>query len=140
MNIVMGEYIDNFVLVYLNDILAFSTTEYKHKHHLRLNFLKLREQKLQAKLKKCEFGKPRVKYLGHVWAQGRYMWIRIRLLQFPIGKHLKISRKSSNFWFLPTITIDLSLTLLSWLPQLVTYCLIIRYSSGQPSSNVFLTP
>ena len=26
----------------------------------------LREHKLQAKLKKCEFAKPRVKYFGHV--------------------------------------------------------------------------
>ena len=32
----MGEYIVNFVLVYLDDILVFSTTEYKHEHHLGL--------------------------------------------------------------------------------------------------------
>ena len=64
-NDVMGEYIDDFVLVYLDDILMFSTTEYEHEHHLRLVFQKLREHKLQAKLKKCEFGKPHVKYLGH---------------------------------------------------------------------------
>ena len=30
----------------------------------------LREHKLQAKLKKCEFGKPRVKYLGHIVGSG----------------------------------------------------------------------
>ena len=30
----------------------------------RLVFQQLREHKLQAKLKKCEFGKPLVKYLG----------------------------------------------------------------------------
>ena len=48
----------------------FSTTEHQHKHNLRLVFQKLREHKLQAKLKKCEFGKPRVKYLGHVIGSG----------------------------------------------------------------------
>ena len=48
------------------------------------------------------------------------MWIRIRFLQFPIGKHLSISRESSNFWVLPTIAIDISLILVGWLPQLVT--------------------
>ena len=32
MNDVMGEYIDNFVLVYLDDILVFSTTEHEHEH------------------------------------------------------------------------------------------------------------
>ena len=70
MNNIMGEYIDSFVLVYLDDILVFSTTEDEHKQHLRLVFQKLREHKLQAKLKKCDFGKPRVKYLGHVVGSG----------------------------------------------------------------------
>ena len=34
----MGEYIDNFVLVYLDDILVFSNTEHEHENHLRLVF------------------------------------------------------------------------------------------------------
>ena len=38
MDSVMGEYIDSFVLVYLDDILVFRTTEYEHEHHLRLVF------------------------------------------------------------------------------------------------------
>ena len=66
----MGEYIDDFVLVYLDDILVFSTTEYEHEHHLRLVFQKLGEHKLQAKLNKRDFGKPRVKYLGHIAGSG----------------------------------------------------------------------
>ena len=66
MNSVMGEYIDNFVLVYLDDILVFSNTEHEHEQHLQLVFHKLREHKLQAKLKKCVFSKPCVKYLGHI--------------------------------------------------------------------------
>ena len=70
MNDVMGEYIDNFVLVCLYDILMFSTTEYEHEHHLRLVFQKLREHNLQTKLKKCEFGKPCVKYLGYIVGSG----------------------------------------------------------------------
>ena len=70
MNRVMAEYIDNFVLVYLDDILVVSTTEHEQENHLRLVFQKLREHKLQAKLKKCEFGKPRVKYLGHIVGTG----------------------------------------------------------------------
>ena len=66
----MGEYIDDFVLVYLDDILVFSTTEYEHENHLRLVFQRLRQHKLQVKLKKCEFGKPRVKYLDHIVGSG----------------------------------------------------------------------
>ena len=58
------------MLVYLDKILVFSTTECEHEHHLRLVFQKLREHKLQAKLKKCEFRRPYVKYLGHVIGSG----------------------------------------------------------------------
>ena len=70
MNSVMGEYIDDFVLVYLDDILVFSTTEHEYEYHLRLVFQKLIEHKLQAKLKMCEFGKPCVKYFGHIVGSG----------------------------------------------------------------------
>ena len=66
----MGEYIYDFVLVYLDDILVFSTTKHEHEDYLRLIFQCLREHKLQAKLKKCELGKPRVKYLGHIIGSG----------------------------------------------------------------------
>ena len=66
----MGEYIDDFVLVYLDDILEFSTAEHEHENHLRLVFQRLREHKLEAKLKKCKLGKPRVKYLGHIVGSG----------------------------------------------------------------------
>ena len=70
MNGVMGEYIDDFVLVYSDDILVFSNTEHEHEHHLSLVLQKLMEHKLHAKLKKCKFGKPRVKYLGHIVGSG----------------------------------------------------------------------
>ena len=46
MDSVMGKYIDDFVLVYLDDILVFSTTEYEYENHLRLVFQKLGEHKL----------------------------------------------------------------------------------------------
>ena len=61
MNSVVGKYIDDFVLVYLDDILVFSSTEHEHENHLRPVFQRPREHKLQAKLNKCEFGKPCVK-------------------------------------------------------------------------------
>ena len=70
MNDVMGEYIDDFVLVYFDNILVLSTTEHEHEHHLRLVSQKLKEHKLQAKLKKYKFGKPCVKYLDHVVGSG----------------------------------------------------------------------
>ena len=71
MNSVMHGFIDKFVLVYLDNILVYSDNEDEHEAHLRQVFDRLREHKLQAKLKKCEFGKSHVKYLGHVVGSGK---------------------------------------------------------------------
>ena len=38
MNSIMVEYIEDFLLVYLDDILVFSSTEHEHENHLRLVF------------------------------------------------------------------------------------------------------
>ena len=38
MNSIIGEYINNFILVYFDDILVFSTTEHEHEYYLRLVF------------------------------------------------------------------------------------------------------
>ena len=70
MNSVMHGYINDFVLVYLDDILVFSNTEDEQESHLCKVFDQLRKHKLRAKLKKCEFGKTHMKYLGHVVGSG----------------------------------------------------------------------
>ena len=62
MNAVMSNYIDDFVLVYLDDILVYSDNAEECKANLWKVFNKPREHKLQTKLKKCEFRKPYVKY------------------------------------------------------------------------------
>jgi hypothetical protein len=49
------EYLDKFVVVFLDDILIFSKSEEEHVEHLRLVLQKLREHKLYAKRSKCEF-------------------------------------------------------------------------------------
>ena len=70
MNAVMSGYIDDFVLVYLGDFLVYSDNAEEHEAHLRQVFDQLCKHKLQAKLKKYEFGKPYVKYLWHVVCSG----------------------------------------------------------------------
>ena len=52
MNVVMSGYIDDFVLVYLDNILVYSDNAEEHEAHLCKVFDRLREHKLQAKLKK----------------------------------------------------------------------------------------
>ncbi len=60
------EYLDKFVVVYLDDILVYSKNEEEHAEHLRLVLEKLREHQLYAKYSKCEFWLSEVTYLGHV--------------------------------------------------------------------------
>src|ERR1044071_3127810 len=56
MNSIFMEYLDKFVVVYLDDILIYSKNEEEHAKHLRLVLMKLREHRLYAKFSKCEFG------------------------------------------------------------------------------------
>nr|AAQ56513.1 putative reverse transcriptase [Oryza sativa Japonica Group] len=66
MNKVFMEYVDKFVVVFIDDILVYSQSEEDHQQHLRLVLGKLWEHQLYAKLSKCEFWLSEVKFLGHV--------------------------------------------------------------------------
>ena len=66
MNNVLKDFIDVFVVVYLDDILIFSKNEKDHEGHLRRVLMKLREHKLFAKRSKCAFFKEEIEFLGHV--------------------------------------------------------------------------
>jgi hypothetical protein len=70
MNKVFMEYLDKFVVVFINDILVYSRSEEEHEHHLCLALQKLREHRLYAKLSKCEFWMKQVAFLGHVISKG----------------------------------------------------------------------
>ena len=50
---VLRPFLGKFVVVYLDDILVFSTKLQEHLGHLKKLLEKLREQKLYAKLEKC---------------------------------------------------------------------------------------
>jgi hypothetical protein len=70
MNKVFMEYLDKFVVVFIDDILIFSKNEEDHDKHLRMVLQKLRENQLYAKLKKCEFWLKEVSFLGHIISEG----------------------------------------------------------------------
>jgi hypothetical protein len=55
MNKVFMEYLDKFVVVFIDDILVYSKMEEEHEEHLRLVLEKLRINQLYAKFSKCEF-------------------------------------------------------------------------------------
>jgi hypothetical protein len=69
MNNMLHRFLDNFVVVFIDDILIYSKTEEEHERHLRLVFETLRKNKFYVKLKKCEFWLLKVAFLGHVFNQ-----------------------------------------------------------------------
>lgn len=66
MNDVFRECLDKFTMVYLDDILIYSSTYNEHIEHIHKALSLLRENKLYAKRSKCEFAKTSVEYLGHI--------------------------------------------------------------------------
>jgi hypothetical protein len=66
MNRVFQEYLDSFGLLFIDDIMVYSTDYAKHEGHLKIVMEKLHDERLFAKFKKCEFWLEEVSFLGHV--------------------------------------------------------------------------
>ena len=66
MNQVFRPFLDQFVIVFIDDVLVYSRSEEEHEQHLRAVLQTLREHRLFAKFNKCEFWLERVQFLGHV--------------------------------------------------------------------------
>ena len=64
MNNVLREFLDDFVLVYLDDIMIFSRTEEEHLRHVQLVLQKLANADLYMKASKCKFAKTSTTFLG----------------------------------------------------------------------------
>ncbi|KAL5580647.1 hypothetical protein UlMin_013089 [Ulmus minor] len=66
MNRVFAQYLDKFIIVFIDDILVYSKTPEEHEEHLRVTLQLLRDSKLYAKFSKCDFWLSEVHFLGHV--------------------------------------------------------------------------
>jgi hypothetical protein len=66
MNIVFHDYLDQFTVVFINNILIYLRTSEEHVEHLRKALERLQRKKLYAKLEKCEFWLDSVSSLGHM--------------------------------------------------------------------------
>ncbi|RVW95658.1 Transposon Ty3-I Gag-Pol polyprotein [Vitis vinifera] len=66
LNRVFKSYLDQFVVVFIDDILVYSRSREEHEGHLSIVLQTLRDKQLYAKLKKCEFWLDRISFLGHV--------------------------------------------------------------------------
>ena len=72
MNRVFQPYMDQFVVIFIDDILVYSKDAQEHEQHLKIVLQTLRGKKLYAKLSKCDFWLKEVSFLGHiVLAEGK---------------------------------------------------------------------
>ncbi|GBG74610.1 hypothetical protein CBR_g19018 [Chara braunii] len=65
MNRIFHDFLDKFIVVYLDDILIFSRTVEEHAEHLKTVLRLLRQHQYKVNLEKCEFGRTKILYLGH---------------------------------------------------------------------------
>jgi hypothetical protein len=70
MNKVFKEYLDRFVVLFIDDILAHSKNDSDHEEHLRMVLQKLQDNQLYAKFSKCEFWIDKVPFLGRIISNG----------------------------------------------------------------------
>ena len=66
MNRVFSEYIDRFVIVFIDDILVYSRSKREYKEYLRFVLQRLRDSQFYVKFSKCEFWFDRIIFLGYV--------------------------------------------------------------------------
>jgi hypothetical protein len=70
MNKVFMEYLDKFIVVFIDDILIYSKNDSDHEEHLRMVLHKLWDNQLYVKFTKCEFWLDEVHFLGHIISKG----------------------------------------------------------------------
>jgi hypothetical protein len=75
---VFMDYLDKFVVMFIDDILVYSQNEQEHEERLRKVLQRLRDCQLYAKLSKCEFWIIKVLFLGHIINRDGLMWIQRR--------------------------------------------------------------
>src|SRR5215208_1876733 len=66
MYLVLGDYLNKFVFVYLDDIIIYSKSIEEHTTHVRMVLEALRKAKLKIKPTKCQWFKKRLNYLGYI--------------------------------------------------------------------------
>ena len=66
MNLVFRPYVDQFVVVFIDDILVYSKDRESHDTHLQVVLETLRKEQLYVKLSKCEFWMNEVSFLRHI--------------------------------------------------------------------------
>ncbi|XP_061366444.1 uncharacterized protein LOC133309664 [Gastrolobium bilobum] len=97
MNRIFRPYLDQFVVVFIDDILIYSKDKEEHKEHLRIVLQILKDKQLYAKLSKCEFWMEEVKFLGHViLKEGEHVFLKLSPTT-GVGRTPKVRKLSHRY-------------------------------------------
>jgi hypothetical protein len=66
MNTFFIEYLDKFIVVFIDGVLVYSKSKEEHEEHLRLVSQKLPDPRLYVKISKCEFWMKQASFLSYV--------------------------------------------------------------------------
>jgi hypothetical protein len=69
MNDTLMNYLNKFVIAYLNDIIVYSNNKKEHIQHVRKILQRLREANIQADVDKCEFHITETKFLEMIMSR-----------------------------------------------------------------------
>jgi hypothetical protein len=101
MNDVFNQFVDDFTVVYLDDILIYSKSAEEHEAHLRKVLETLLQHKFYANKKKYEIWKSEIPSLGHIvgkdGAKHCLSWSRIRSMPILLRKEAKLFEYSLQF-------------------------------------------
>ena len=100
MDEIFKDYIDDFMLVYVDDLLIFSKTKEEHLKHLELVAKRLNEYAIQINMNKSEFCKNQVKYCGYLVGDGKLMIDKekLKLLEkWPVPENASAVRSFLGF-------------------------------------------
>ena len=78
-------YVDQFVVVFIDDILVYSKSMEEHVYHLGTILQTLRENQLYAKFSNCDFQTESVSFLGHMVTKDGIQMVHKRMRQYLNG-------------------------------------------------------
>ncbi len=104
MNDVFCEYLDDFVVCYINDIFIFSKNKTNHKHHVYFMLEKLWEVRIYVKLEKCEFINLKWDFWATSFLEMAFAWTFIKSKPLLVGLPNFYLKCSMFSWIYPLLS------------------------------------
>ena len=65
-NYILGEYLDDFIIVYLDDIIIYLNNKEEHEEHIEWVLRKLYKENMLVAIKKCKFYTKKTNFIGFI--------------------------------------------------------------------------